>query len=148
MEYHFRISLLKDRRRWRQDLFLCSNLCCYQWWGWLPLWEWNRGERRSVKRQAYWRMLRGTKTRHQIHWSPFTKRSVERIGNVNTEYSIILASKKKPVLHKQYGCGGTSIRRHGKEDAQVTERRRGLPCCYYKIWDWLPLYLFEIASHD
>ena len=39
-----------------------------------------------------------------------------------------LASKKKPVLHKQYGCGGTTVRRHGKEDAQVTERRSGLPC--------------------
>ena len=64
------------------------------------------------------------------------------MGNVITEYSILLASKKKPVLHKQYGCGGTSIRRHGKEDAQVAERRCGLPCCYYEMWDWVSA-LFE-----
>ena len=51
-----------------------------------------------------------------------------------------LATKKKPVLHKQYGCGGTSVRRHGKEDAQVTKRRRGLHCCYYEMWDWFPLF--------
>lgn len=69
------------------------------------------------------------------------------MGNVNTEYSILLASKKKPVLHKQYECGGTSIRRHGKEDAQVAERRRGLPCCCYKMWDWVTAIL-RIASHD
>ena len=64
------------------------------------------------------------------------------MGNVITEYSILLASKKKPVLHKQYGCGGTSIRRHGKEDAQVAERRCGLPYCYYEMLDWVSA-LFE-----
>ena len=102
------------------------------------------GKKASVWADAPWR----SKQEHQIYRSPFTKRSVERHQKMcRYEYlNSRLASKKKPVLHKQYGCGGTSIRRHGKEDAQVTERRRGLPCCCWKMWSWVPLCL-RIASH-
>ena len=143
MEYRFGISLLKDRRRWRQDLFFpkaisvvisgesATSLC------WMKSWRKAFGEKASV-----WAEVRGDQNKHiryiEVHslsgvWKGWKMRFYE--------YSIILASKKKPVLHKQYGCGGTSVRRHGKEDAQVTERRRGLHCCYYEMWDWLPLYL-------
>lgn len=97
----------------------------------MKLWRKAFGKKASVLADASWRPKQDIRY-IEVH-------SLSGVWNgweMCFEYSILLASKKKPVLHKQYGCGGTSIRRHGKEYAQVAERRSGLPCCYYKMWDW------------
>ena len=139
MEYRFGISLLKDRRRWRQDLFFKSDLCCHHWWGWLLLYaEWNRGERRSVKRQAYWRMLRGNQNKDiryiEVHSLSGVWNIIENVKVMNTPSFL---HQRKTLFFTNNMGGETSIRRYGKEDAQVTERRRGLPCSFWKMWNWL-----------
>ena len=106
------------------------NLCCHYWWGRLPLYaEWNRGERRSVKRQVYGRMLRGDQNKNiryiEVH-------SLSRVWNIIRKCLLWIlhpfSIKEKACSPQTIWCGGTSVRRHGKEDAQVTERRSGLPC--------------------
>ena len=77
----FRISC---RRKMDKTTLNRLNLCCHQWWGWLPLWEiWNCGGLLPIYGKQKGGCGSGHTSFYQQNRSSFTKRSVERMGNAS-----------------------------------------------------------------